>query len=69
MKLDQDRSATSHHLTCIGLLNNDHIILITLLYSCLQHLVVVITDGVSNVKPDQTIPVAEDLHRKGIEVR
>ena len=33
-----------------------------------QHMVVVITDGESNVKKDNTIPKAEQMHDEGMEV-
>ena len=36
---------------------------------CLQHIVVLITDGVSNVKAHLTVPQAERMHSIGIEVR
>ena len=31
-------------------------------------MVIVITDGESNVKKDQTVPKAEQMHEEGIEV-
>ena len=33
-----------------------------------QHMVVVMTDGQSNVDADQTIPTAQAMHAEGIEV-
>ena len=35
----------------------------------LQHIVIVITDGESNVQHDMTLPRAQDLHENGIEVK
>jgi uncharacterized protein YegL len=33
-----------------------------------KHIVIIITDGESNIKADNTIPAADDLHNSGVEI-